>query len=87
MARLVRRGWQGFLTYETCAWGSQACVGMEECPGYAELLYDGQPLCIRCADLLLERHVAISETPQIAQQLPALWDFTTDAVRVARNRR
>lgn len=57
-------------------WGVAFCTGAESCARYAELLYDGQPLCIDCADLLLQRHVAISENPALLTSLPPLWEWS-----------
>lgn len=42
-------------TWNEIDWQVQGCG---ECPNRAELLYDEEPLCVECADLLLERQVA-----------------------------
>lgn len=60
--------------YVDVRWGIQPCTGHEECTNMAELLYDEQPLCIRCADWLLERQNIIGRNPWLRDRLPALWE-------------
>lgn len=62
------------LQYDDVRWGIEPCTGHEECTHMADLLYDGQPLCIECADLLLHRQNAIGRLPQLREQLPPLWE-------------
>lgn len=40
----------------------------------AEVLWDNDPACIRCADMLLDRMVAVGNSPGLREQLPEL-DF------------
>ncbi len=65
---------QRLFEYHDVRWGVQFCTGRVLCYSLAELLYEGQPLCIDCADILLQRHVAISEAPQLLMMLPDLWE-------------
>ncbi len=65
--------------YSEVAWGIDGCLGADNCMNRAECLFDGQPLCIDCADLLLERTVAITEVPRLRNELPPLWESTPTA--------
>lgn len=38
----------------------------------AEVLYEDEPLCCSCADVLLEREAALMVAPELADVLPAL---------------
>ena len=40
----------------------------------AECVYEDMPLCLDCADDLLDRQVAISLSPNIRGMLPQLWE-------------
>lgn len=44
------------------------------CVQRAELWYDDLPMCIDCADELLERQIAISMYPDMRHLLPQLGD-------------
>ncbi len=71
------RKWRKWVwAYHEIVWGSQGCLGADDCMAPAACLYDGQPLCLDCADLLLERHLAIAERPELLTLLPPLWDYT-----------
>ncbi len=52
-------------------WGLTACHGWCNLEN-AELLMDGQPLCLDCCELLLERLEAIEINRDAAAMLPAV---------------
>ncbi len=56
--------------YDDVVWGISECQ-RRPCSAAAELLYDGLPLCIACADRLLERQLAIAIEPRVRDLLPA----------------
>lgn len=58
---------------EDIFWGDQLCM-MPRCVQLAEVMYEDLPYCIDCADLLIERQVAISLDPSMRYKLPNLWD-------------
>lgn len=58
--------------YEQVAWGMTECH-RRRCSNAAELLYDGLPLCVDCADDLLERVHVLAVNPELAATMPA-WD-------------
>lgn len=58
--------------YDEVAWGETDCAC--GCMKPAQLLYDGVPLTIECADLLLERQQAIAIAPRLREQLPWVWE-------------
>ena len=55
---------------------ARALVGcsLVPCEARAEALLDGEPLCLDCADLVIERLQAVSATPGLRNLLPALRD-------------
>lgn len=59
--------------YDEVDWTSQRCY---RClfANVVELLVDGEPLCIGCADELVERVAAISIYPAMRETLPPLWE-------------
>lgn len=60
--------------YHEVRWGITPCRGQWVCQQMADLLFDGQPLCIDCADILWQRIHAIGLNPELRNQLPDLWD-------------
>lgn len=55
------------------AWGECVC-SMKYCMALAECLFDDIPLCLDCADDLLDRQIAISLNPNMRQLLPEIGD-------------
>lgn len=54
---------------EDVTWGETECQ-RKMCSNMAELLFDGQPLCIDDADDLLDRIVAVELYPDMREMLP-----------------
>lgn len=54
-------------------WGSTLC-SRRQCTEDAEVLLDGWPLCIDCAEAELDRWVAFSLNPELARMMPSLAD-------------
>ena len=44
------------------------------CPRFAEALLDGEPVCLDCAELLLDRLEARAVYPELVNRLPGLED-------------
>lgn len=63
------RGWE----YDQVIWGETKC-DRRHCSALAELLTDGEALCLDCADLRLERTLAVDQAPQLVGLLPGLDD-------------
>jgi hypothetical protein len=59
--------------YDEVMWGEQPC---HYCFGrrMVELLLDGTPVCVPCADLIFDRIVAVSMLPRMRELLPPLWE-------------
>lgn len=53
-------------------WGVTGCSA-PNCEESAELLWDGEPFCIDCADLLLERLAALEFNPRANEFLPTMF--------------
>lgn len=56
---------------ELVPWGDVLC-DLPGCARLAEGLYEGRPLCIGCADLVLERELAVQLVPRLRTILPEL---------------
>lgn len=68
-------GWfRRFWNPEEVRWGIQPCLA-PECEEPAELIYDGEPLCIDHADALLERHCLTSREIKSLPGLRDWWDL------------
>jgi hypothetical protein len=59
--------------WDDVSWGVQPCYRCHFARP-AEILVLGEPLCIPCTELLVERYVAISESPELVHTLPPLWE-------------
>lgn len=44
------------------------------CMAYADGLLEGRPLCLDCADLVLERMLAVTIAPSLRSTLPPLFE-------------
>lgn len=62
----IRREWLA----SDVAWGDTLCA--TKCCTPAQLLLDGLPYCIACADLAIARLIAIAILPELREQLPPL---------------
>lgn len=62
------------LEWSEVKWGIQPCTGRRTCYEMADLLFDGQPLCVDCADVYLQRIIAIGMNQTLRTLLPDLWD-------------
>lgn len=56
--------------YFTDAWAVPLCT--LRCMRESALTVDGEPYCIECADLLIEREIAVSQNPELVALLPPL---------------
>lgn len=54
-------------------WQNLMC-SMPHCVELAECLHEGDPYCIDCADLLIDRQCALSLDKGMAAKLPAIGD-------------
>lgn len=59
--------------YDDVTWGDQLCLA-SNCMRVADVLLDGVPCCIPCADDVIERWIAVTMLPAIAQSLPPLFN-------------
>lgn len=60
------------MDYDQVHWGVTGCSA-PFCSEPAELLWESDPMCIPCADLLLERISTIGEFPAAREWLPDLF--------------
>lgn len=58
-------------SYDEVHWGDTLCAC--GCCYPAQLLYDGLPMTIDCADRLLDRQLAFEIAPEKAHLLPDVW--------------
>jgi hypothetical protein len=59
--------------YDEIVWGVQPCAHCYA-KRLVEVLVDGQPACIPCGDLILERLCAVAMMPDSAPPLPPRWE-------------
>lgn len=61
-------------SYDEVLWNEQPCA---YCFGRrpVDLLIDDTPACVDCADLILERMVAVAMHPPMRELLPPLWEY------------
>ena len=65
--------WAQLWRYDDVDWADGRCYHcMFRQP--LEVLVDGEPMCCDCADLWLERQVAIEIYPAMRELLPPLWE-------------
>lgn len=62
-----------YRPFEDIAWGDARCY---HClfRNPVEVWAGGDPMCLGCADLWLERIIALEISPGLADTLPALWE-------------
>lgn len=63
------------LYYPNAEWDIQTPpLCSARCMRVAQCAIDGEPYCIDCGDLVLDRFVAISLNPALRESLPPLWE-------------